>query len=103
MNSDDASGLPLSGDVEYEGVLNPEPIRGEAEVRDHIQQIAPFMDVSQKMVLIDGDSAAILADFESVNGIHSKGAFFLEVTSGKISRIRTVLDTRPLFAGSKGN
>jgi len=100
INSDDVSGLPLAEQVELHGPLTPEPVRGQAEVRDHLQQIAPFiLNANTRKVIIEGNSAAVLADIESVNGVHLEEAFFLEVEDGKIREVRTVFDSRPLFAG----
>lgn len=101
MNSDDVSGLPLADQVELHGPLTPEPVRGEAEVRNHLQQIAPFMlNVNTGKMIIEGNSAAVLAEFEGVNGIRLEGAYFLQVEDGKISDVKTIFDSRPLFAGS---
>lgn len=100
LNSDDASGLPLAEDIKYFGVLSSEPIRGETEVREHIQQVAPFMENETiKQLIIEGDSGAARTEFKGVNGVHVDGTYFLKVEDGKISEIRAVLDTRPLFAG----
>jgi len=102
MNSDDVSGLPLSENVEYFGILSKEPVRGESAVRDHIQQIAPFMlNVINRKMIIEGDSGAVLTKFEGVNGVHVDGSFFFEVEDGKISEIRAIFDSRPLFSGSQ--
>ena len=101
MNSDDVSGLPLAEQVELHGPLTPEPVRGKAEVHDHLQQIAPFMlNVNTGKMIIEGNSVAVLAEFEGVNGIHLEGAYFLEVKDGKISEVKTIFDSRPLFSGS---
>jgi len=103
LNSDNISGLPLAQNVEYYGILVTEPVRGESEVRDHLQQIAPFiLNVSNRKMIIDKDSGAVLTKVEGVNGVHVDGAYFLKVEDGKISEIRAIFDSRPLFAGSKG-
>ena len=102
MISNDASKLPLSEHVEYLGVLTPEPIRGETDVRAHVQETAPFMQsITQGKIVIEGDSCAVVSAFEAVNGVHIEGAYFLEVTDGNISLIRSVFDSRPLFSGGK--
>ena len=103
LNSDDASELPLAEDAKFYGMLSPEPICGESEVRDHIQQVAPFMlNETILQMIIEGDSCAVRAKFEGVNGINVDGTYFLKVENGKISEIRSVFDTRPLFSGRKG-
>jgi hypothetical protein len=100
LNIDDAGSVPLTEDVEYYGVFSPDPILGEADVRDHIQQIAPFMlnEAFGKMI-IEGSSAAVRTAFDSVNGIHSEGAYFFEVEGDRIREIRALFDTRPMFEG----
>jgi len=100
LNIDDASIVPLTEDVEYHGIFSPIPILGEADVRDHIQQIAPFMlnETFGKMI-IEGGSAVVRASFDSVNGVHGEGAYFFEVEGGRISEVRALFDTRPIFEG----
>ena len=100
LNIDDASIVPLSKHVEYHGMFSPIPISGESDVRDYIDQIAPFMENEKygKMI-IEGGSVAVQTAFDSVNGIHNEGAFFFEVEDGKISAIRAVFDTRRMFSG----
>ena len=100
LNIDDAIGVPLTKNVKYYGMFSPIPVCGESDVRDYIQQIAPFMENEKyKKMIIEGDSAAVIAEFDSVNGLHNEGAFFFEVEAGKISMIRAVFDTRRMFAG----
>ena len=100
LNIDDASIVPLSKNVQYHGMFSPIPISGESDVRDYIEQIAPFMENEKygKMV-IEGGSVAVMTAFDSVNGIHNEGAFFFEVEGDKISSIRAIFDTRHLFKG----
>ena len=100
LNIDDAIGVPLTKNVEYYGMFSPNPVCGEADVRDHIQQIAPFMlNENYKKIIIEENSVAVIAEFDSVNGLHNEGAFFFEVEAGKISKVRAVFDTRQMFAG----
>jgi hypothetical protein len=103
INSNDASVLPLSENVEYRGILTPDPKRGEAEVREHIEQVAPFvLNLSRYQTVIENNSAAVLVDFEGVNGVRVEGAYFLQLENGEFSQITAVFDSRPLFAGSAG-
>lgn len=102
LNIDDASDVPLAQDVEYYGMFSPEPIHGEAEVRDYIQQIAPFMENEKYgRLIIDGGSAAVIAEFDSVNGLHNEGAYFFEVCDGLLTEVRVIFDTRRMFEGEK--
>ena len=100
LNIDDASIVPLSKDVEYHGMFSPNPICGEADVRDYIDQIAPFM-LNEKYgrIIIEGGLVAVRASFDSVNGIHNEGAFFFEVQENRIKSIKAIFDTRRMFAG----
>lgn len=102
LNIDDASVVPLSKHVEYHGMFSPIPVSGESDVRDYIDQIAPFMvNETYGKMIIEGGSVAVMTSFDSTNGIHNEGAFFFEVNDGKIRSIRAVFDTRRLFAGRK--
>ena len=102
LNIDDASGVPLAEDVEYYGMFSPTPNVGEAEVRDYIQQIAPFMENEKygRLIIEDG-SAAVMAAFDSVNGQHYEGAFFFVVRDGLLTEVRVIFDTRRMFEGRK--
>ncbi|HEY5776910.1 MAG TPA: hypothetical protein VIS57_12535 [Xanthomonadales bacterium] len=60
LKIDDASVVPLAGQVEYHGMFSPMPIRGESDVRDYIGQIAPFMlNETYGKMIIEGGSAAV--------------------------------------------
>lgn len=100
LNIDDASIVPLSKDAEYHGMFSPNPICGEADVRDYIDQIAPFM-LNEKYgrIIIEGGLVAVMASFDSVNGIHNEGAYFFEVEENVIKSIKAIFDTRRMFAG----
>ena len=100
LNIDDASIVPLTEHVEYHCMFSPIPIRGKSDVRDYIDQIAPFMlNETYGKMIIEGGSVAVMTSFDTVNGIHNEGAFFFEVEDDKIKTIRAVFDTRPMFAG----
>lgn len=102
LNIDDASVVPLTENVEYHGMFSPIPICGEADVREYINQIAPFMEnETYGKMIIEKDSVAVQTSFDSVNGIHNEGAFFFEVEGDKIKSIRAVFDTRRMFQGKK--
>lgn len=102
LKKDDASIVPLTEHVEYHGMFSPIPICGESDVRDYIEQIAPFM-VNEKYgkMIIEGGSVAVMTSFDMVNGIHNEGAFFFEVEGDRIRTIRAVFDTRQMFTGGK--
>ena len=100
LNIDDASDVPLTKHVEYNGMFSPDPICGESDVRDYIQQIAPFIENEHySQLIIEGGSVAVQAEFDSVNGLHNEGAFFFEVEGDKLNKIRAVFDTRRMFGG----
>lgn len=100
LNIDDASLVPLAEDVVYYSLFSSEPTRGAADVREHIDQVAPFMlnETFGKMI-IEGGSAAVRAVFDSTSGIHVEGAYFFEVENGKIREVRAVFDTGAAFKG----
>jgi hypothetical protein len=100
LNIDDASVVPLTKHVEYHGMFSPIPICGESDVREYIDQIAPFMlNETYGKMIVEGGSVAVMTSFDSVNGTHNEGAFFFEVEGDKINSIRAVFDTRRMFKG----
>ena len=102
LNIDDASDVPLAKNVKYFGMFSPNPTCGESDVRDYIEQIAPFMENERygKMIVENG-SVAVIGEFDSVNGLHNEGAFFFEVADGEIHEVRLVFDTRRMFQGKE--
>ena len=101
INSDDASIVPLADDVVFCGPMVPEPITGEAAVRQHIMDIAPFVVRRvEKFSVIEGDSAAVILEFEGLNGLVIEGAEFFRVRDGKICHIQNFFDTRKLMQGA---
>ncbi len=101
INSDDASIVPLTDDVVISGPMLPEPITGEAAVRQHIMDIAPFVARwVEKFSVIEGDSAAVILEFEGLNGLIMEGAEFFRIRDGKICQIQNFFDTRALFKGA---
>lgn len=100
--SDDAGIIPLAANVVHSSPLLPEPIEGESAVRAHIAAIAPFVSrVELKRALYDGDSAALVIEFESVNGVVIEGVEFLRIEGGRINDVRVYFDTAPLLRGSR--
>ena len=101
INSNDASIVPLTDDVVISGPMLPEPITGEAAVRQYIVDTAPFISRwIEKFSVIEGDSAAVILEFEGLNGLVIEGAEFFRVRDGKICRIQNYFDTRPLIMGA---
>jgi len=106
LANDDVAIVPLSADAAHSSPLQSEPIQGEAAVREHLAAIAPFLSrVELKRALYDGDSAAVVLEIESVNGVVIEGSQFLRIEDGRIREIRVYFDTGPLLRGGnrRGN
>jgi hypothetical protein len=102
INSDDARIIPLADDVAYSSPLLPEPIEGESAVRAHLASISPFIArVELKRALFDGDSAALVMEFEAVNGVVLEGVEILRIGGGRIRDFRVYFDTGPLLRGNR--
>jgi hypothetical protein len=100
LNSDDVSSLPLSRHVEYAGMMTPEPVCGESQVRGHLQQVAPFMlNVKHGEMIIEDGAVAVPVEFDGVNGIRVEGAFFMKVKDGAFCLLRAIFDTHSLLTG----
>ena len=101
LNNNDAAVIPLADDVVFAGPMLSEPISGEAAVRQHLADIAPFVArMDRNLVVIEGDSAAVTLEFEGVNGVVIEGAEFFRITDGKISFVQAFFDPRPLLKGA---
>ncbi|NNJ79683.1 MAG: nuclear transport factor 2 family protein [Xanthomonadales bacterium] len=102
MNGNDAAVVALTDDVVFTGPMQPEPLTGEAAVRQHISEIAPFVArMDRKQTLIDGDQAAVVLEFEGLNGVVIEGVDLFRVRDGRICFNQSFFDTRPLLAGAR--
>lgn len=98
INENDVELVPLADDVEMSGPMMPEPVKGEGAVRQYLADIAPFVArMEQKFTVIEGDTAAVILEFEGLKGRVIDGAEFFRVRDGKIYYDRVFFDTRPLF------
>jgi ketosteroid isomerase-like protein len=94
----DASLAPLADDVVFRGPMVPEPLRGITAVRQHLADIAPFVArMKIKRTVVEGDSIAVVLEYESVNGIVIEGAEFFRVRDGLIYEMQVFFDTRSLI------
>ncbi|MBT8046837.1 MAG: nuclear transport factor 2 family protein [Xanthomonadales bacterium] len=101
INENDASIIPLTPDVVISGPMMPERKSGEAEVRQYLSEIAPFIaSVTPKESLIEGGGAAVIVTFEMLNGTVIEGAEFFRVRDGLICQDQVFFDTRVLFKGT---
>jgi len=102
INSDNAEIIPLAADVIMSGPMMPEPIHGETAVRLHLAETAPFIaQMSLKLTVIESNNAAIIVEFEGLNGLVIEGAYFFRFTGGLICQVQVFFDTRSLFTGAK--
>jgi hypothetical protein len=100
INQNNAAIIPLTDDVVRCGPMMPEPISGEAAVRQYIADIAPFISRAvPETTIIEGDSAAVIVNFELLNGVTIQGAEFFQARDGLIWQDRVFFDTRVLFKG----
>jgi len=94
--------LALAPQVEMHGPMLPEPLHGEVAVREHLEQLAPFIKHTEVLeIVIDRNSAAARTLTHSINGVELEGAYFFRTYQGQISRIRSLFDTRVLLAGGR--
>jgi len=98
--SGDTSDAPLADDVVHLGPMLPEPLHGAAEIRRHIAEIAPFIArMELKRLIVEGDSAAAIFEYEGLNGVVIEGAEFFRFRNGLICEQQVFFDTQPLFRG----
>jgi hypothetical protein len=99
LNSENVDMIPLTRDVEFRGPLLPEPITGEAAVREHLRQLAPFVNLKLVDLIVENDTAAAMMDMETINGVKMQGAGFFRVRDGAICFDQGFSDTHRLFKG----
>ena len=100
-NSNDAGKIPLAKDVVMSGPMMPEPIQGETAVRWYLDEIVPFIArMDQKTTIIEGENAAVIVEFEGLNGVLIEGVEFFQIKDGLICSSHVFFDTRPLLKGA---
>jgi len=99
----DMSQVPLADRVTYSGNLLPDAAEGADAVREYLSGSAPFIKSLQILdKVIESSSAAVLVRYEAINGVQFEGGYFMGFEPGRIARIRTVFDSRPLMQGGVG-
>jgi hypothetical protein len=100
LNGNDTSELPVTDQIEYLGMMLTEPIRGRAAVTNHLDEISPFIaSIRGGEAVISNDAAAVVAQFEGINGVSFDGSYFFRFEGSRFSRIQAIFDTRPLLKG----
>ncbi len=99
VNTENVDIIPLTEDVEFRGPMLPVPITGEHAVREHLRQIAPFVNLALIQLIVENDTAAAMMEMETINGIKMQGAGFFRIRDGKICFDQGFSDTYRLFKG----
>lgn len=99
FNTENVDVIPLTADVEFRGPMLPEPIVGEPAVRDHLRQLAPFVNLKLVDLIVENDAAAAVMDMETINGVKMQGAGFFRIRDGAICFDQGFSDTHRLFKG----
>ena len=100
-NMNDASIALLADDMVLSGPMMPEPITGAAAVRQYLDEIAPFIvRIEPKTIIIEGESAAVIVEFEGLNNVIFEGVEVFQLSNGLICSAQIFFDTRPLFKGA---
>ena len=100
INSNDLSNIPLTQTAVYTGSMLSEPVCGDMEIRNYLQETAPFVESLNCLRLVVEENAAVaLVAFSGINGVQVEGTFFFDAIEGSLSEIRAIFDTRPLFKG----
>ena len=100
MNNNTTTSVPLADDIVIRSPMMPEPIAGEAAVRQYLDETTPFIaKMEPERVVIEGDNAAVSGKFEGLNGVVLECAYFFRVKDGLISEYQVFFDTRLLFKG----
>ena len=101
INGNNVDAIPLTSDVEFHGSMLPAPKVGETEVREHLAQIAPFITMKARHIIVENDTAAVMTETEAVNGVIVEGAVFFRFRDGKICFDQGFFDTHKLITGKR--
>jgi len=93
--------IPLADDVVMSGPMMASPVMGQEAVRSYIDETAPFMARMDPLTtVIEGENAAVIVEFEGLNGVVIRGVEFFQIKNGLICADQVFFDTRPLFKGT---
>jgi len=101
INSGDVAGIPLTNDVEFRGAMLAEPRIGAAAVRQHLSDIAPFVDMELGELIVEDDAAAAVIELRTVAGQTLTGLGLFRIRDGAIFQHRGFTDTHQLFTGAR--
>ena len=101
INSGDVANIPLTDDVEFHGAMLAEPRRGAAAVREHLSEIAPFVDIELLELIVEDDAAAAMIQLRTVTDQTIIGLGLFHVRDGAIRHHRSFTDTHRLFTGQR--
>ena len=98
LNEDRVGDIPITADCSYYGSMLSEPIFGEAAIKDHLEQIVPFVDrFDVKRTIVEGGNGAVVVRLLGFGKRWVEGAVFFEVTYGKLTSLNNLFDTRQLI------
>jgi hypothetical protein len=100
LNKRAAERIPIAENCRYSGSMLAGKIRGAETVREHITNIAPFIDRFEILRLVaEGPSGAVIVRLQGLGGKTIEGAVFFEVEDGRLTRVDNLYDTRQLVNG----
>jgi hypothetical protein len=90
--------IPIAADCTYTGSMLSDIIRGGDAVREHIGQIAPFVERFElKRMVVEGADAAVIVDLVGFANRQVEGVVFFEVEDGSLKSMNNLFDTRQLL------
>lgn len=99
LTKKDFSALPLADDVVMESPISPR-LSGAEAVREFLDVLAAVTRSARVVdVVVQGDKAAVEFELDTADGVIS-GFECLEVSGGRIKRLRPYFDSRPLLGGN---
>lgn len=101
INSGDVDSIPLTDDAEFHGAMLAEPRIGAAAVREHLSEVAPFVDMTLLELIVEDDAAAAMIELRTVAGQAVTGLGLFHVHRGAIRHHRGFTDTHRLFTGQR--
>jgi hypothetical protein len=90
--------IPIADCCSYTGSMLAETIQGADAVREHIAQIAPFIDrIEVKRMVVEGTNGAVIAHLLGFGNRQVKGVVFFVVENGCLMALDNLFDSRQLL------
>ena len=98
LGADRLEDIPVAENCSYTSSMLSETIYGAAGVRQHIAQIAPFVERFEvKRMVVEGINGAVIVRLFGFGNKRVEGVVFFVVEDGCLTALDNLFDTRQLL------